>query len=104
MKKLLYLPLIPCLPLILTSCEVHFLGQSFDVPWYAIAVPTAVFSLIVFLIAHLLIIRKTYRCPACGTEFQPNRTEISVWLHQNGERVMRCPICGRKGFCPQKDD
>ncbi len=62
-----------------------------------------IFSLCILTAAHILIIRKTYVCPTCGTKFRPKWYEISAWLHDGSLRVVKCPICHRRGFCPPCD-
>ena len=103
MKKALgILSLFP-LMLVLTSCEVHWFGESWQVPWYVIAIPVAVIILFGFILALRSIIHHTYKCPKCGEEFQPKWYEFSAFLRDGDDRVMRCPKCGRKGFCKKKD-
>ena len=99
MKKTLSLLSLFSLSLLLSSCKVNLIGgQTIDVPWYVIAVFVAVLCVIV----HVALISYTYTCPECGTEFKPKWYEISIWLHINSRRVAKCPHCGRKGFCQQK--
>ena len=104
MKKKLFLLTIPYLSFLLTSCEAHYSGKSFEVTWYGITIPTVIFILTVLIISHLYIISKTYKCPECKNEFKPKWYEISSWLPVDDKRVMRCPKCGRKGFCRRIDD
>ena len=103
MKKVLFLAMLLCSVLFLSSCEVHYFGSNYDVPWYIIAIPVALFSFVVLFTAHISIIKKYYKCPKCGTEFKPKWYTLSSWIHENDKRVMRCPKCGRKGFCKDID-
>ncbi len=88
--------LAPCLGM-LSACdiEVHWFGQSAMVPWYIVVIP----SMAILLIAHLCFLRGRYVCPKCQTEIQPRWYELSVWLHDGNRRVVKCPHCGRRGFC-----
>ena len=103
MKKVLFLAMLLCSVLFLSSCEVHYFGSNYDVPWYIIAIPVALFSFVVLFTAHISIIKKYYKCPKCGTEFKPKWYTLSSWIRENDKRVMRCPKCGRKGFCKDID-
>ena len=88
------------LTLTLTSCDFHFGSIHYDVHWRVIAIPVAA----ILVIAHVSIVKKRYKCPMCKTEFRPKWYEISSWLHQGNRRAMKCPRCGRRGFCPPVDD
>lgn len=99
MKKVLYLLLLFASTLALSSCQVNWFGNYFDVRWYFIAVPV----FILFVVLYLSILSKTYICPNCKTEIKPKWYQIYITLHFNGSRVAKCPNCGRKGFCKKKD-
>jgi len=99
MKKVLYLLLLFASTLALSSCQVNWFGNHFDVPWYFLAVPIC----ILFVVLYLSILSKTYICPNCKTEIKPKWYQIYITLHFNGSRVAKCPNCGRKGFCKKKD-
>ena len=88
------------LTLMLTSCDIHHGNIHHDVHWWVIAIPVV----IILVIAHISFIAKRYRCPMCGTEFRPKWYEISSWLHDDNGRAVKCPHCGRRGFCPPADD
>ena len=96
-KGLLALIMLTCM---LTSCEAHWENARFDVPWWIVAI----FCVVVFLIAHLIIIRKSYRCPRCNTVFHPRWYEFSSWLHHGNQRAMKCPHCHRQGFFSPSDE
>lgn len=95
MKKLVLATTLFLLTFLLTSCNVNWFGDSFDVPWYWIAVPV----FLILLVSYLILISRTYICPNCKNEFKPKWYELSVCLHFNGKRVVKCPKCGKKGFC-----
>ena len=99
MKTIRLLCIALCTSFFLTSCTVNWGTTHFDVHWSVITIPV----ILILLIAHLVIIRKTYICPDCQTEFRPKWYEISSWLHIGAKRAMKCPHCHRKGFFSPKD-
>ena len=82
----------------LSGCTVNWFNKSYDVPWFVIAIPVA----IILIFAHISIMSQTYICPDCHTEIKPKWYQIYVYLHINGERLVKCPNCKRKGFCKRK--
>jgi RNA polymerase subunit RPABC4/transcription elongation factor Spt4 len=99
MKKV-FIPLLLLLStLMLSSCQVNWFGSHFDVPWYFIAAPVFILSVVLYCI----MISKTYVCPKCKTEFKPKWYQIYITIHCNGSRIAKCPNCGRKGFCEKKE-
>ena len=88
----------------LTSCEVNWFNQQYDVPWWVIVVPVVVFSAIVWFAAGKHIASKKYFCPKCNKSFYPKWWHAAISIHMNDDRVFRCPHCGRKGFCPLSRD
>ena len=88
----------------LTSCEVNWFDQQYDVAWWVIAVPVVVFSAIVWFAAGKHIASKKYFCPKCNKSFYPKWWHAAISIHMNDDRVFRCPHCGRKGFCPLSRD
>lgn len=83
---------------LLTSCKVNWFDRQYDVAWYFVAIPVA----IVCILAHIFIMSGTYICPRCGTEIKLKWYQIYAYLHINGERLVVCPNCKRKGFCKRK--
>ena len=99
MKRLASLSFVLISTLHLTSCEVHWFSQSYDVPWYIVVVPTTLFIVLVTALTGYLISRKTYRCPSCQKTFHPPWHSAVISIHMGNRRVFRCPHCGHKGFC-----
>ena len=99
MKKFLTLAALPLLLLSLTSCEVHWFGQSYDAPWYVIALITAVINIPTILLTGYRLSRKTYRCSKCAMTFHPRFSTVAISIHIGSRRVLRCPRCGHKGLC-----
>ena len=96
MKKVLKCALTcAVLLLCLTSCTVNWFGETREVPWWTVAVPVV----IVVLIAYFVIFTRTYVCPHCGFTFKPRWYELSALVHSFGSRIMKCPACGKRGFC-----
>ena len=98
MKKFLLAVTLFFSMLSLSACKVNWFGESYDVPWYFVAIPV----LAVFVAVYITIISKTYICPGCKAEIKPKWYQLSVCLHFMGKRVVKCPKCGRKGFCERK--
>ena len=95
MKKLVLTTTLFLLTFLLTSCNVNWFGDSLYVPWYWVVLPV----FLIFVVSYLILMSRTYICPNCKNEFKPKWYEFSVCLHFNGKRVVKCPKCGRKGFC-----
>ena len=104
MKKILCALTIVAVLLTLTACEVHWFDKSYDVPWYVIAIPVALFSVIMFWISGTVISRKKYLCPHCRHKFQPSFWVAIVSIHVNSDRYFKCPRCGKKSFCKIADE
>ena len=99
MKKMISLIVILMISLSLSACEVHWFDKSYDVPWYVIAIPVVVFSIVVFYIGGKIISAKTYVCPECRHKFHPSFWVSIVSLHVGSDRYFKCPRCGKKSFC-----
>ncbi len=61
-----------------------------------------ILGILICIFTYIYLVTRTYRCPSCGHTFKPKWNEISVTIHLGDERVVRCPRCGRKGFCPRE--
>lgn len=96
MKKLIPFILLPLFTL--TSCRVNWFTETYDVPWFYIALPVAVIA----VAAYLGIIRRTYICPHCRTEFKPKWYHFLITIHINDKRLAKCPNCRQKSFCQRK--
>jgi DNA-directed RNA polymerase subunit RPC12/RpoP len=101
MKKIRFVILFLLLAsmLTLTSCRVNWFGESYDVPWYVVAIPTLIICGIAFFIAGMSIAKKLYVCPKCGSEFHPDFWLAMCSMHIGSDRYFKCPKCGHKGFC-----
>ncbi len=84
---------------VLVSCEVHWGGKSADVPWWMIAIPVAVFLIIVLYLVGKSLSSKLHICPRCQKSFYPKWWQVAFTVYKNGEGVLRCPHCKIKGFC-----
>ncbi|MBQ7353691.1 MAG: hypothetical protein IJW54_06805 [Clostridia bacterium] len=97
MKILITLAL---LMLTLTSCEVSWGNERYDVPWYYIAIPVTLFVIIILIISGYFIFKRTYICPKCEKEFKPTKWYNLLWtVHFCGSRLFKCPHCKRTSFC-----
>lgn len=98
MKKHILFIITAISMLSLTSCKVNWFGETLDVPWYFVVIPVV----IIFVVSYIILISRSYVCPACKTEIKPKWYDFSVCIHLGGERVLKCPKCGRRGFCERK--
>ena len=98
MKKVILFFALAVLSIALCSCQVNWFTTTVEVPWYVVAVPVA----LIFVAGYLILMNTTFVCPKCGTEFKPKWYQLSVCVHYMGERIAKCPCCGRKGFCKKK--
>ena len=98
-RTISFLSLLLILALSLTSCRVNWFTRQYDVPWWGVAIPAAVFSLVAIASATLYICRKTYVCPHCKEHFRPTKRQAMFSMHCGSDRHFRCPHCGKKSFC-----
>ena len=98
-KKFFIVFLIFIITFNLTSCQVNWFDNHYNVPWWIIAVPAFIFSAIIWIVAGKHIASKKYVCPNCNKTFYPNWWKAAISIHINDDRVFKCPHCGRKGFC-----
>ena len=98
MKKTTLCSIMIASMLLLAGCRVRWFDQTFDMPWYVIAVPIV----LIIIIAHIYILSGTYICPKCSTEIKPRWYHLFTYIHYDDERVARCPKCNRLGFCKRK--
>ena len=98
MKKLFSIIMLIVLTFSLSGCTVNWFGESYDVPWFVIAVPVAV----ICVIGHVYIMSGTYVCPECGEIFKPKWYQISAYVHFMSERLIKCPKCKKINYCRRK--
>ena len=98
MKKVFLIFLILTIALSLSSCTVNWFGETYEVPWYFIAIPVVLIA----VFAYFILMNMTFICPYCGTEFKPKWYQLSVSVHMNGKRLAKCPSCERQSFCERK--
>ncbi len=100
MRKTFISVILLCLLLVsLTSCQVNWFDKHYEVSWWVIAIPVAVFSLVVFVWEGKHIASKKHICSKCNEEFYPKWWKAAISFHVNDDRVFKCPHCGNKGFC-----
>jgi DNA-directed RNA polymerase subunit RPC12/RpoP len=99
MKRFLKISLLCMIILLcLTSCTVNWFGETREAPWWTIAIPVVVVS----IAGCYFIYSATYVCPRCGFEFKPKWYELSALVHMGRARIMKCPSCGKRGYCKPK--
>jgi len=89
-------------PLVLSSCEVHFFSQSYDVEWYVIAIPTAIVVGATLIITGAVLSKNVYVCSKCGHRFHPKWWQ-TLTIHVGSDRLFKCPKCGHKGMFRKED-
>ena len=87
--------LLFALAFLLTACEAR---MQVDVAWYYVVPILAV----VVIVTQVCLLRCTFVCPRCGAEFSPRWYQLSVTVHMGSRRLLRCPHCGGRHFCPRK--
>lgn len=98
-KKIALVFMISITTLFLSSCQVNWFGKHYDVPWWVIAVPVTVFSLIILITVGKHIASKKYVCPECNKSFRPKLTDAILSVHVGDDRLFKCPYCGKRSFC-----
>ena len=87
----------------MNSCDAHFGNVHYDVPWWVIAVPVCLVSLITWFAAAKYIRSHKYICPKCSKSFYPNFWAAGVSLHIEEKRYFKCPHCKERSFCKKED-
>ena len=104
MKKIVCVASIFSFMLVLTGCDVHFGALHYDVPWWVIAIPVALFTIVAFIISGSILSRKKYCCPNCNKTFNPKWYRVAFSAHINDDRTLKCPHCGKRGLCHLSKD
>jgi len=97
MKKFLIFALSLMSAFMLSACESVQADNNYDIALTFIAVVALIVG------SHIILISKTYICPGCGSEIKPKWYHFSVGIHFRSKNVVKCPKCGRKGFCEPKN-
>ena len=99
-KKLLILSTFLSMTMVfLTSCKVNWFDKQYDAPWWAIAIPVIIFSVIVLIATGIYLASKEYICPQCNQKFRPKWWRAMLSIHVGSDRLFKCPHCGKRGFC-----
>ena len=103
-KRLLpFSALLLSIPLLLTSCDVHWGSEHADVPWYVIAIPVVLFLAICYVVQSYCLTKHSYKCPECGEEFHPKMFSSFIPRYNQYEAFLKCPRCGKHSFCRKTD-
>ena len=95
----LFIFVICFMTLSLTSCTVNWFDRTYDVPWWTIVIPSVLIVAVALWLAGRHISYQAYVCPECGKKFYPMFWQAAFSVHMNNDRVLKCPHCGKKGFC-----
>ena len=98
-KLFVFSSLIAIMALTLASCKVNWFDKQYDVPWWVIAIPVAIFTLVMMLASAKYISTREYICPKCSGKFHPKWWQTLFSLHINSDRYFKCPHCGKRSFC-----
>ena len=101
MKKGIFMAL--CLiftALSLSACQVNWYGKQYHVSPWLIVVPVIIFTIAAWVAAGKHVTSQKYVCPKCNHSFYPRFWNAAISIHMNNDRVLKCPHCKRKGFCP----
>ncbi len=71
--------------------------------WFEMTISVVLIILAAILISMIIISLQKYKCPKCGAVIRPKWYHFSASLHMGSDRVVKCPHCGRKGFCRRVD-
>ena len=104
MKKIL--PVFLFVLLFFTSCELHWDGTRFDVPWQIalivaliVIAPTALICVGLFVFSGITTSKTKYVCPKCEHTFYPKWYK-GMWRNSTtSDMVLRCPHCKSKQVC-----
>ena len=102
-KTVRLLAVVLLLVLCLTSCEVHFGVQKYEVEWYVVTIPVVLIIAATLVISGTTLSKNTYVCPKCGHKFHPKWWQAALSLHVNSNRMFKCPKCGHRDFCRKED-
>jgi len=91
--------LLASMALLLSSCTVNWFDKQYDVPWWVIAIPVVILVLIFLVVARKCFSSREYVCPSCNHTFSPKWWQAALTVHINSDRVLKCPHCGKRGFC-----
>ena len=98
-KRIVAMLLLGWSILSLSSCQVNWFDKHYDLHWWVIAIPTVIFSMMIWIAAGSYIASKKYVCSKCNQTFYPKWWKAAVSVHMGDSRVFKCPQCGEKGFC-----
>lgn len=102
-KKYVFFPLCAMLSCLLTSCEAHWFGKSYDVPWWGIAIPVLMIFLLTLIFGGRWLAKTAYACPFCGKHFYPRLRAIFA-IHIGSKLLLKCPHCKERRFCSPDTD
>ncbi|MBQ8497589.1 MAG: hypothetical protein IJ489_09070 [Clostridia bacterium] len=108
MKKFIIFVWITILMFSLSSCTVNWGGEQYQVPWQMIIFPMIFILTVIFLVVWIAvgkhIAKETYVCQNCNQKFHPKWQSAGFSVHMGNDRILKCPHCRTKGFCPPSHD
>ncbi len=75
---------------------------------WAVVIVACVLSLLFAIGLNKAFLRedanKYYACSSCGHRFKPEEKKLKRSLLTNGERILKCPKCGKVDYCAPSYD
>ena len=106
MKNLTKILLSVCI-LLISLILIMISGASFEIfpfEWSVLLVVLSSITFIIALIAAILLDYSAgdYECKKCGQRFKPTLSAYVWGAHTLTTRYLKCPHCGKKGFCKRR--
>ncbi|MBQ8163382.1 MAG: hypothetical protein IJZ93_03325 [Clostridia bacterium] len=79
--------------------EIHFGSLKIFLPWWIIAIPSALLIVIPILIISRLYSKKKFVCPNCNESFYPRMRSSLFIIHMNDDVYLKCPYCKKRSMC-----
>ena len=91
--------------------KLNFGSNSIMVPWQ-VGLAVLILGILGTIIIYVSINRsflkedmnKYYACSWCSHRFKPDKKKLKRSLLTNGERILKCPKCGRIDYCAPSYD
>ncbi len=109
MKKSLLVLAFICNILLLSGCELHWGGATYDVPWWVcllVPLPIVIFSTVLFIVN----MPKNFwaRCSKCYGHFWVKKRVVRFAASHSPEDsfefVTKCPYCKKRTLCQKSYD
>ncbi len=79
--------------------EIHFGSKSICLPWWTVAIPSALILIIPIIIIARAYSKKKFVCPECNKAFHPKTRNALLLIHMNDDVYFKCPHCKKRTMC-----